>query len=158
MKGQFFAVDETQMQVFGNWVYQALSTGVIFLVGDLGVGKTTLSKGVVRASGYEGAIKSPTYTLVEPYELDGRTVYHFDLYRLTDPEELEYMGIRDYFDASTLSLIEWPQRGEGFLPQADLTVEIAYHSDGRTLAFSAGTEKGRAAADTLQSLIKSAVA
>ncbi|WP_018949752.1 tRNA (adenosine(37)-N6)-threonylcarbamoyltransferase complex ATPase subunit type 1 TsaE [Thioalkalivibrio sp. ALMg11] len=102
---------------------------IVFLEGDLGVGKTTWVRGLLRRLGYEGAVRSPTYTLVEPYALAGREVLHFDLYRLGDPEELEYLGVREAFGGDALWLVEWPERGAGWLPAPDLVVRLAHLED-----------------------------
>lgn len=139
------------MVAFGKALAQFAEGGeVIFLNGDLGMGKTTLSRGVLRGFGHQGSVKSPTYTLVEPYELGDRTVFHFDLYRLGDPEELEYLGIRDYFTDESICLIEWPERGEGVLPVADLLLNISVEQLGRRINWHPQTEKGRHLADKLK--------
>lgn len=108
--------------------------GVIFLQGDLGMGKTTLVRGFLRASGFTGAVKSPTFTLVEEYTIDERKIFHFDLYRLNDPEELEWIGIRDYFDQNCLCFIEWAERGTGFLPQPDMIISLTVEGLGRNIS------------------------
>lgn len=115
---------------------------VVFLEGDLGMGKTTLSRGIMRGLGHQGAVKSPTYTIVEPYEHLTPPAYHFDLYRLGDAEELEYMGIRDYFQGPNLCVIEWPERGQGILPEPDLLVRLGKSGDGRIAQVSAPTIRG----------------
>lgn len=134
---------ESAMVDFGKQLAAACPQGaVIFLEGNLGMGKTTLCRGVLQGLGHRGAVKSPTYTLVEPYELGGINAYHFDLYRLGDPEELEYMGIRDYFTDTSLCLIEWPDKGQGVLPAADLIISIAAAEDGRELTLAGASNKG----------------
>lgn len=141
------------MVCFGHKIAQAVQgRGVIFLLGDLGMGKTTLSRGILRGCGHQGSVKSPTYTLVEPYEVEGKCIYHFDLYRLSDPEELEYLGVRDYFDADALCLVEWPDKGRGMLPAADMLLQIELQGYGRKLSWVAQTELGQEMADKLLSL------
>ena len=138
-------IGEESMVAFGKSLGLACQQQrvVIFLEGDLGMGKTTLSRGVLQAFGHQGAVKSPTYTLVEPYEFAASSVYHFDLYRLGDPEELEYMGIRDYFEQeNSVCLIEWPDKGAMFLPVADLVVRISAIQGGRELTITSQTETG----------------
>lgn len=115
----------------------------IYLEGDLGAGKTTLVRALLRARGQQGAVKSPTYTLVESYDLPGGQVVHMDLYRLADPEELEYIGIRDLLDGERTCLIEWPEKGAGILPHADLVVHLEYLGSGRRARLTAYTEQGK---------------
>lgn len=152
MNTSFFAADETAMEQLGVKLLASMAhQGVIHLVGDLGMGKTTLSRGILRAAGHQGAVKSPTYTLVEPYELAAGMIYHFDLYRLQDPEELEFLGIRDYFSEDSLCLVEWPDKGEGLLPAPDLVITIEREGDGRRIHWQANTAKGQQAVDNLNS-------
>jgi len=117
--------------------------GIVYLQGELGTGKTTLVRGLLRDLGYRGKVKSPTFTLIEPYHFDACNVYHLDLYRLGAAEELEWLGLRDLLEHDTLLLIEWPERGAGILPGADLVIRLDYHPDGRTVQLEALTPRGR---------------
>ena len=116
---------------------------LVFLEGDLGAGKTTLSRGFLRGLGHEGGVKSPTYTLVEPYTLDGVTVFHFDLYRLSDGAELAYLGLDDYFATPSILLVEWPERGAGWLGSPDWRVTLSPEREGRQVTLRAISPRGR---------------
>jgi tRNA threonylcarbamoyladenosine biosynthesis protein TsaE len=115
---------------------------VIHLAGELGAGKSTLARGLIRALGHTGAVRSPTFTLLEPYEELEPPVVHLDLYRLTDPEELEFLGLRDYLSGDAILLVEWPQRGRGHLPGPDLEVELRPWGVGRRACLAARTARG----------------
>lgn len=138
--------DETEQEAFGARLAAACAAPLlIFLEGDLGAGKTTLARGFLHHLGHAGAVKSPTYTLVEPYDVDGRRVYHLDLYRVGDPGELEYLGLREMLAEDALLLIEWPERGLGWLPAPDLRVRITHCADGRRVEVDALGPRGRKA-------------
>ncbi|MCW8931464.1 MAG: tRNA (adenosine(37)-N6)-threonylcarbamoyltransferase complex ATPase subunit type 1 TsaE [Gammaproteobacteria bacterium] len=178
-------IDENAMTELGAKLAMVSVPGtIVYLDGDLGAGKTTLVRGFLRSQGYSGAVKSPTFTVVEPYTLDNnkfynyneleddlkldgdnnsvthsisnkntesdreqiesqvQRVYHFDLYRLEDPEELEYIGIRDYLDGHAIALVEWPEKGYGVLPQADLIIKITHQKQGRKVELQSHSEVG----------------
>ena len=129
-----FLPDEQATLDFGASIAKWLpQNGVIFLHGPLGAGKTTLVRGILNAKGHKGSTKSPTFTLVEPYQIEDSQFYHFDLYRLTDPEELEFMGFRDYLEENALCLIEWPEKGGDYLPKADLEITLSYQGEQRSI-------------------------
>jgi tRNA threonylcarbamoyladenosine biosynthesis protein TsaE len=118
---------------------------LITLSGDLGAGKTTFAGGLLQALGHRDAVRSPTYTLVEPYRFGGHDVHHCDLYRLRHPDELEDLGLRDLRSPRSLLLVEWPEKAEGRLGGADLAVTLAYAGDAsRELVFEAQSDAGRA--------------
>ena len=119
---------------------------VVFLEGDLGAGKTTLVRGFLRALGHAGAVRSPTFTLLEPYAFAAGPVYHLDLYRLADPDELAFLGLRDLLGGQSILLVEWPERGRGELPAPDLRIVIEHLPDGRQVQLLGLTPAGEAAA------------
>lgn len=136
--------DEESMLKFGANLSKACTPGtIIYLVGELGAGKTTLARGFLREAGHTGAIRSPTYTLVEHYELPEKDIFHIDLYRLSHPEEIEYLGLTDLITDTSIGLIEWPERGEGMLPEADIICSIDLTGDNqRVIQLDAKTERG----------------
>jgi tRNA threonylcarbamoyladenosine biosynthesis protein TsaE len=136
---------EPQMLEFAaNLANCSGNTAIIFLTGNLGAGKTTFARGFLQGLGHTGKVKSPTYTLVEPYEVNGQKLYHFDFYRLRDPQELEFMGIQDYFQPQTIALIEWPELGGELLPTPDLSCYIESNlDDARLCHLQAHTNHGQ---------------
>lgn len=127
---QYMLSNEQDTQKFSQILAQNIDQGVVYLIGDLGAGKTTLSRYWLQSLGHQGAVKSPTYTLVEPYQIHGKDVFHFDLYRLNDPYELELMGIRDYLDTpNALFIFEWPSKGGDEIPAADVVIQIEKTED-----------------------------
>lgn len=132
-----------------NFSKAALSGLVVYCHGDLGAGKTTFVRGFLHALGHIGKVKSPTYTLVEPYQIDNFSIYHFDLYRFIDEEEWEAAGFRDYFNASSICLIEWPEKAENILPQPDIDLYLKPNEAGRTLRLVANSTLGKQVLQTM---------
>jgi len=136
--------DESATVALAQRLAERLRPGmVIFLHGDLGAGKTTLVRGMMNALGYAGRIKSPTYTLVEPYHINGLDLRHFDLYRLHDEAEWETAGFRDEFDGHNIFLIEWPERARGLIPKADIEITFKILPHGRNIDIKGNTPSGR---------------
>jgi len=122
---------------------------LIYLNGPLGAGKTTLVRGMLRGLGHAGAVKSPTFTLVEPYDFDNRVLYHFDLYRVNDPQELEFLGMRDYLSGKGVCVVEWAERAHGVLPTPDAEIMISSAEKGRMVRLTTHTDRGRTLLDAL---------
>jgi tRNA threonylcarbamoyladenosine biosynthesis protein TsaE len=140
---------EEETLALGRALAPLLEPGMtVHLRGDLGAGKTTLVRGILRGLGYEGRVKSPTFTLLEPYNFSRLYLYHFDFYRFLDPQELEDTGFREYFNPQSVCLIEWPEKAPG-LPPADLDIELHVIAEGRAMAITAHTEVGRRCLDKL---------
>jgi tRNA threonylcarbamoyladenosine biosynthesis protein TsaE len=136
--------EESLLALAGDFAKNSNRDLVIFLKGNLGAGKTTFARGFLRGCGVDGIVKSPTYTLVEPYQLDDEKMcYHFDLYRLAHGEELEFTGARDYFDGHSTCLVEWPEKADGYLPVPDLICQLEYDLGGRKATFSALSDKAK---------------
>ena len=148
-KNLFLANESEQLSFAAKLSAVTLAGSVIYLQGNLGCGKTTYVRGFLHGLGYEGVVKSPTYTLVEPYDINHQKIYHFDLYRLAEPDELEYAGGRDYFDNESICLVEWPEMAQGYLPIADIECVLSYENEGRRLLINALSEKGKAALESL---------
>ena len=144
------ADNEMAMLTLGRDLAELLQgSEAVFISGGLGAGKTTLCRGMLRAMGHIGAVKSPTFTLVEPYEVRGAEVSHFDLYRLSHPGELDYIGIEEYFSRKGLCLVEWPEKAEGSLPQHDLEITIDVLGEKRNISIKAMSADGETVCEAL---------
>ncbi len=134
--------EEAMLALAASMAGHLRSGQLLYLQGDLGAGKTTFVRGLLRGLGYRGHVKSPTYTLVEPYEVADLLINHFDLYRLSAPEEVESVGIRDYMIGSGICVVEWAERGAGVLPPADAVIRIHHNGDRRVVEIDCYTELG----------------
>jgi len=145
--------DSAATEALGTALAHALRPGlVIWLSGDLGAGKTTLARGLLRGLNFNGRVKSPTFSLLEIYVFSSFNLYHFDLYRFTDPEEWLDAGFRDYFNPYSVCLVEWPERGEGVLPAPDVLIRLGFSGPdcaARKADLGALTEAGRQCMDRL---------
>lgn len=142
--------DEAATLALGGRLANVIEPGMyVALSGDLGSGKTTLTRGILRGLGYPGKVKSPTYTLVELYNLSKLDLYHFDFYRFNDPLEWQEAGFRDYFEPRNVCLVEWPERAHDLLPQPDLKISLSVEGNGRRIRIAAQTEHGKRCLDRL---------
>ena len=142
--------DPDAMQELGGSLARCCPFGTqINLQGELGTGKTTLVRGFIKKLGYTGIVKSPTYTLVEPYFLTRGNIYHFDLYRLHAPDELEAIGVRDYLDGESTCLVEWPEKGGCLFSRPDLSATIIHAGTARTVTLAALSETGKMIIDAM---------
>jgi len=144
----WLATTEEQTEALGAALARAVPrmlhrACVLYLRGDLGAGKTTLARGFLRGAGIEGPVRSPTYQLMEMYETAGFDVIHLDLYRLASADDVDALGLRDFERGGTVWLIEWPEKGEGALPAADLLLELATEQTGHTIRASAESVSGQ---------------
>ena len=140
---KFSLFNEKKTLILGRVISSCLSHGLlIFLKGELGAGKTTLVRGIILALGHKGTVKSPTYSLIEQYELNGLNLNHFDLYRFTNPNEWFSSGFQEYINSYDVNLIEWPEKSAGLLPKPDLEIELAYKNESRIAYINSFTEKG----------------
>lgn len=141
IQGEIRFPDEAQLQTFANELAIGLKPPLVFwLEGELGVGKTTFARALIHALGYAGRVKSPTYGLLEHYQLGSMQVLHLDLYRINDPGEMEFLGLGDLMDAQTILLIEWPEKAGQWLPEPDFRFKFAYIAQGRELLWLACSE------------------
>jgi tRNA threonylcarbamoyladenosine biosynthesis protein TsaE len=138
-----FLPDEPATLSLGAALAECIAPGLrLYLGGDLGAGKTTLVRGLLRALGYRGKVKSPTFTLVEPYAISSLDLYHFDFYRFDDPAEWEQAGFREYFHPRSVCVVEWPEKAGELLPPPDLDIRLAFQGSGRIARFAAPTPTG----------------
>jgi len=150
VKGEIVFPTEQDVEHFANkFACQIPRPLVIWLEGDLGAGKTTFARGLIHALGYGGRVKSPTYGLLEHYQLDSLQILHMDLYRISDPGELEFLGVEDLLDDQTILLIEWPDKGGSWLPEPDFIFRFSYAGEGRELHWVALTPRVESFALTL---------
>ncbi len=148
---EIFLADELATLELGTQLASELAPGMLLaLRGSLGAGKTTLARGILRGLGFEGRVKSPTYSLVELYELSRLDLYHFDFYRFEDPNELIESGLQDAFNDTNVCIVEWPEKADKFLPAADIEVTLSMTDSGRTAMLTAHSENGKRCLRQLQ--------
>lgn len=147
---QRYLASEEETIAFGKQLARVLSAPcLVYLSGDLGAGKTTFARAFLRELGVTGAIKSPTFSIVEPYQLDKLELYHFDLYRMADPEEIEFLGFRDYCHDNSIILLEWPEKARDFIPPADIVITLTRQGSGRDCQLAFLTPRGESFAPAI---------